>query len=333
MTSHLQRRNFITLLGGAAAAWPLAARAQQAAMPVVGLVNGGLAESSAVFGAAFRRGLEQAGYTEGGNVSVEYHWLDGQFHLLPAVIADLVSRRVAVIATPVSMAAALAAKAATSTIPIVFALSQDPVKFGLVDSLPRPGGNATGMNFLNRQLDAKRLELLHQLVPKAVRIALLVNPANAALNTETSTQNVQEGARALSLQVHVLKASTSDEIDTAFTAIVRDGLDAVFVAPDAFFVGRRVQIATLAAHYGLPVTYPDRENVLAGGLMSYGSDLSDAFHHVGMYSGRILKGVKPADMPVVQSAKVVFAINLKTARLLRIEVPRRLLVFATELIE
>jgi putative ABC transport system substrate-binding protein len=328
----IRRREFITVVGGAAA-WPFSARAQQPALPLIGLVNGGSTDSSAGFTAAFRKGLGETGYAEDQNVMVEYHWLDGQFHRVPALMADLVRRRVAVIVTPVSMAAALGAKAATQTIPIVFGLSQNPVNFGLVASLARPGGNVTGINFLNREVDAKRLELLHQLVPMAVHVALLINPANAPANAETTRRNVQEASRAMGLQLHVIHASTGQEIDAAFATLVSERVDALFIAPDAFLLGRRVQITTLAARYRIPAAYPDRENVKAGGLMSYGSDLADTFYQVGVYTGRILNGAKPADLPVMQSTKIVFAINLKTAGLLNIAVPRIHLALADELID
>ena len=333
MTIDIGRRAFVAAVGGAAAGWPLTARAQQLNLPVVGLVNGGSAESSTTFAAAFRKGLGDTGYVEGRNVTVEYHWMDGQFQRMPALMADLVRRRVAVITTPVSMAAALAAKAETTTIPIVFGLSQDPVRFGLVASFPRPGGNATGINFLNREVDAKRLELLHYLVPKAVHVALLINSANAPTNGETTTRNVQEAARGLGLQLHVIRASTDHEIDAVLATFVRDRLDALFVAPDAYFAGRRVQIVTWAARNRIPVAYPDLANVRAGGLMSYGSDLADTFYKVGVYTGKILTGTRPADLPVVQSTKLVFAINMKAARQLGIDVPKTLLALADEVIE
>jgi ABC-type uncharacterized transport system substrate-binding protein len=328
----IKRREFITLLGGVAA-WPLAVRAQGSRLPIVALINGASADSSADFAAAFRKGLGETGYDEARNVTLKYHWLNGEFDGLPGLMADLVHRRVAVIATPVSMAAALAAKAATTTIPIVFGLSQNPVKLGLVASFPRPSGNATGINFLSREVDAKRLELLHQLVPKAVHIALLLNPANAQTNAETTAQNVQEAARALGLQIHVIHASTSAEIDAAFATIARERLDALFVAPDAFFVSRRVQTATLAARNRIPTAYADRKNVEAGGLMSYGTDLAEVFHQVGLYAGKILNGTRPAELPVDEATKFVFAINLKTAQLLDINVSRVLLALADDLIQ
>jgi putative ABC transport system substrate-binding protein len=248
-------------------------------------------------------------------------------------MADLVRRRVAVIATPVSMAATLAAKAATATIPIVFGLSQDPVRFGLVASFPRPGANATGVNFMNREMDAKRLEFLHKLVPKAVHIALLINPADTSTNTEFTIQSLQKASRDLGLKIHVIHVRSSDEIDSAFATLAHERLDALFVPASTFFVERSAQLATLAARDRIPASYPLRQMVEAGGLMSYGSDIVDVFYHVGVYGGRILNGANPAEMPVVQPTKFVFAINLKAARLLGIAVPRYLLAYADVLIE
>jgi putative ABC transport system substrate-binding protein len=327
----MKRREFITLIGGAAAAWPLAARAQQAAMPIVGFVEGRSAEASVRQAAAFRKALSETGYVEGQNVMVEYHWLDGQYDRLPALMADLVRRRVAVIVA-FSNAPALAAKAATTTIPIVFGVGQDPVKMGLVASLARPGGNATGINFFNQEAVAKRLGLLHDLVPKAVRIAVLVNPANASA-TEATLRELPEAARALGLQTAVVKASTSREIEAAFSTLVPHRADALFVAPDSFFTGRPVQFATLAAHHRVPAAYTQRAFVEAGGLMSYGTDITDMWRQVGVYTGQILKGVKPADLPVAQSTKFEFVINLQTARALGLEVPNSIQLLADELIE
>src|SRR6516165_4479716 len=312
--NRLKRREFITLLSGAAA-WPLTARAQQPVMPIVGLVSPRSPEDSVRLGAAFRKALNETGYFEGQNVMVEYHWLEGQFNRLPALMADLVRRRVPVIATPAFTAAAPAAKAATTTIPIVFGVAEDPVKLGLVASLARPGGNATGINFLAIELTAKRLGLLHDLVPKAVRIAVLINPASAP-TAETTLRETSEAAHGLGLQIQILNASTSREIEAAFATLVRERPDALFIAPDGFFTSRRVQFATLAAHHRVPAAYFSREFVEVGGLMSYGSDISDVYRQVGVYTGQILKGAKPADLPVVQSTKFEFVINMQTAKAL-----------------
>jgi len=329
----MTRRDFIAGVGGAAAAiWPIAAHAQQP-MPVVGFVNGSSpAGVSAENLGAFRRGLGETGYVEGRNVAVEYHWLAGQYDRLPALMADLVRRRVAVIATPGDTDATLAAKAETATLPIVFGVNEDPVRIGLVASLDRPGGNATGVNFFLQEVVAKRLGLLHGLVPKAARIAVLINPANAT-SAMITLREVQEAARAAGLQIQVLHASTSREIDAAFDTLARERPDALFVAPDAFFYSRRVQFAILAAHHTIPAAYPDRAFVAAGGLMSYGTDVADVFHQVGLYTGNVLKGVKPADLPVVQSTKFEFFINMQTARTLGIEVPPTLLALADEVLE
>jgi putative ABC transport system substrate-binding protein len=325
----MRRREFITLLGGSAVAWPLAARAQQPALPVVGFIRDGSADTNARFSAAFRKGLNETGYVEGQNVTVEYHWLGVQRDGLPALLADLVRRQVAVIATPGNVPA-IAAKAATATIPIVFGVGDDPVRLGLVASLARPGGNATGINFFVTEVSAKRLRLLHDLVPKAVRIAVLVNPTNDA---ETTLREVQEAAHTIGLQIQVLNARTIGEIDAAFATLAHERPDALFVAGDAFFLDRRVQFATLTARDRIPATYSVRELVAAGGLMSYGPDLADVFHHVGVYTGRILKGAKPADLPVVQSTKLEFVLNLQTARALGIEVPPGVLSITDEVIE
>jgi len=325
------RRQFISAFGGAAATWPLASRAQQPAMPVVGFIRDGSADANARLAVAFRKGLNETGYVEGQNVTVEYHWLEGQHDRLPALLADLVRRQVAVIATHGNVPT-LAAKAATTTVPIVFGVGEDPVRLGVVASLARPGGNATGMNFFNGEVTAKRLRLLHDLVPKAVRIAVLVNPANAS-NTESVLRDVQEAASAIGLQIQILNASTIGEIDAAFATLARERRDALFVAGDAFFTGRAVQFATLTARDRIPATYAVRELAAAGGLMSYGTDLADVSHQIGIYTGKILKGAKPADLPVVQSTKFEFVINLQTARALGIEVPQGLLLIADEVIE
>jgi putative ABC transport system substrate-binding protein len=278
----MRRRDFIAGLGGAAA-WPVVVRAQQAAMPMVGFIDGTSGDTSPDRVRAFRKGLGETGFVEGRNVTVEYHWLEGQFDRLPALMADLVRRRVAVIATP-GQAPALAAKAATATIPIVFGVAEDPVKLGLVASLARPGGNATGANFFAQELVAKRLALLHELVPKAVRVALLVNPANIT-NAEVTSREVQEAARAIGLDLQIFNASTIGEIDAAFAALQRERPDALFVFPSGFFVSRRVQIVTLAARARIATTYSGREFVAAGGLMSYGTDLDDRYRQIGVYTG------------------------------------------------
>jgi putative ABC transport system substrate-binding protein len=325
----MRRREFITLLGGATVVWPLAARTQPA-MPAVAFVDGGSLDASAVRAVAFRKGLNETGYVEGQNVKVEYHWLEGRYDSGPALMADLVRRQVAVIATPITVTA-LAAKAATATIPIVFAVGEDPVQLGLVASLARPGGNATGINIFTKEVVAKRLRLLHDLVPKAIRIAVLVNPALPA--TKSVLQDVHEAARTIGLQIQILNASTIGEIDAAFATLARERPDALFVAPDTFYTSRRVQFATLTARDRIPAAYAVRELVEAGGLMSYGTDVADMFHQVGVYTGRILKGAKPADLPVLQSTKFEFVLNLQTARALGIEVPPGVLSIADEVIE
>jgi putative ABC transport system substrate-binding protein len=325
----MRRREFIGLLGGAAAAWPLAARAQQPAVPVIGFLDGGSADGSARYVAAFRKGLNETGYVEGQNVTVEYHWLVGQFDRLPALAGDLVRRRVAVIVTP-SNGPAVAAKAATAIIPIVFGVGDDPVKLGLVASLARPGGNATGINTFVGEVVAKRLRLLHDLVPKAVRVAVLVNPANI---TNAILQELQEAAPTIGLQIQILNASTIGGIDAAFAALSRERPDALFVAPDVFFNSRRVQFATLAAVHRIPTAYSNRDFVAAGGLMSYGTDIADMYRQLGAYAGGILRGAKPADLPVVQPTKFEFVINLQTARALDIEVPPGVPAIADEVIE
>ena len=326
----MRRRSFITLLGGAAAG-PLAARAQQQAMPVVSFVRSRSLDGSARHAAAFTKGLSEIGYVDGQNVVVEYHWLSGQNDRLPALLADLARRRVAVIATA-GDPPTLAAKAATATIPIAFGFSGDPVGHRLVASLARPGGNATGINFFASEVVAKRLGLLRELAPKADHVVVLVNPTNAP-STESTLRDVQEAARAIGLQIQVLNASTSREIEAAFATIAHNRADALFVAPDGFFNARRVQLATLAAHNRLPAAYPTREVVEIGGLMGYGTDTFDMFRQVGVYTGQILKGAKPADLPVLQSTKFEFVINMQTARLLGIEVPNSIQLLADEIIE
>jgi len=331
MTVTIGRRELLAALGGAAAAWPLAARAQQPAMPVIGFVDGGALDASAARAAAFRKGLNETGYVEGQNVTVDYHRLEGRYDSVPALMADLVRRQVAVIATPIT-ATALAAKAATATIPIVFGAGEDPVQLGLVASLARPGGNATGINIFVQEVVAKRLRLLHDLLPKAARVAVLVNPANAS-SVEATLRGVQEAAPLIGLQTQILNATTIGEIDAAFVMLAQEHPDALFVAPDTFFTSRRVQFATLTARDRIPASYAVRELVAAGGLMSYGTDVADMFRQVGVYAGRILKGAKPADLPVLQLSKFEFVINLQTARALGIEVPPAVLSIADEVIE
>jgi len=331
MTVTIGRRELLAALGGTAAAWPLAARAQQPAMPVIGFVDGGALDASAARAAAFRKGLNETGYVEGQNVTVDYHRLEGRYDSVPALMADLVRRQVAVIATPIT-ATALAAKAATATIPIVFGAGEDPVQLGLVASLARPGGNATGINIFVQEVVAKRLRLLHDLLPKAARVAVLVNPANAS-SVEATLRGVQEAAPLIGLQTQILNATTIGEIDAAFVMLAQEHPDALFVAPDTFFTSRRVQFATLTARDRIPASYAVRELVAAGGLMSYGTDVADMFRQVGVYAGRILKGAKPADLPVLQLSKFEFVINLQTARALGIEVPPAVLSIADEVIE
>ena len=330
MASYIGRREFITLLVGAAA-WPLATRAQQSAIPVIGLLDTGSVDSNSGFVRPFREGLGQVGYFEGQNVAIEYRWAEGQYDRLPQLAADLVQRKVSVIAIPSSTPASVAAKNATTTIPIVFGVAEDPVRLGLVTSLGRPGGNATGINFLVRELDKKRLGLLHELVPTASRIALLANPTD--LRVTSYIEEVEAAARAIGLQIHVFNASATDDIDVAFTAILRERMHALFTIPDAYFGTRRVQLAILAARHALPTAYPLRYYVEAGGLMSYGTSLADAQRHVGIYTGRVLKGEKPADLPVTQPTKFELVINRSTAKALDLELPPTLLARADEVIE
>jgi len=328
----MRRRDFIRGFIGATTAWPLAARGQRPAIPVVGVVSGRSRLAEERSAVAFHKGLGETGYVDGQNVTVEYHFVEGRYDRLPAVMADLVRRQVAVIATTGNNATALAAKAATAQIPIVFAVGQDPVKLALVASIARPGGNATGINDFLSEVDAKRLRLLHDMVPKAARIAALINPANAA-SAEGALQGTQEAAAAIGLQIQILNATTVGEIDAAFASFAKDHPDALFVAADAFFATRVTQFITLTARDRIPAAYSLRDYVLAGGLMSYGADLAEITHQVGVYTGKILKGAKPADLPVLQSTKFNFALNMQTARALGIEVPSGVLSIADEVIE
>ena len=295
----MRRRAFITLLGGTAAAWPLAARAQQSALPVIGFLHPSSPEAAASRLPAFRQGLREAGFVESENVAIQYGWVDGQMDRLPALAGDLIRRGAAVIVSPGGTAAALAAKAATTTIPIVFLVGEDPVGLGLVASLARPGSNMTGINFFTVELAAKRLEFLRELVPAVTRVAVLVD--STAGNAEATAKEVETAARSMGLQIQVLKTGTGREVDMAFESYVRERSDAVFVGSGPFFIDRRVQLALLAAHHSVPATYQDRLNAEAGGLMSYGASLTDAYRQVGTYAGRILKGTRAADLPVMQS--------------------------------
>ena len=330
MASHIGRRKFLASLGGAAA-WPLAARAQQPAMPAVGFLDPRSADAMTERLRAFRQGLKEAGFVEGDNVAIEYRWAEGQYDRLPALAAELVRRQVAVIVangTP----SALVAKPATATIPIVFSASDDPVKLGLVSSLARPGGNLTGVYFFGAEVVSKRLELLRELVPGIGRLAVLVNPSNATLS-EITVRGVEAAARRMGVQVQVFNAGISREIDAAFANLVRERSDAVFVGGDAFLTSRRVQLATLAARYMIPSSFSQREITEVGGLMSYAANVRDTYRQAGVYAGRILKGAKPADLPVMQTSKFEFIINLQTARALGIDVPPTLLATADEVIE
>jgi putative tryptophan/tyrosine transport system substrate-binding protein len=326
----MRRREFITLLGGAAAAWPLAARGQQATIPVIGFLNSQSPDAIADRVRGFRRGLKDAGYVEGENIAIEFRWAEARLDRLPALAAELARRQVVVIVAA-NTASALAAKVATTTIPIVFNVAEDPVKLGLVASLSRPGGNLTGINFFSGELAAKRLELLRELLPGVTRVAALVNPTGPT--AETALRDIDPAAHAMGMQIKVLKASTSGEINAVFATFVRDRPDALFVSPDSVFTARRVQLAHLTTRHGIPATYASREYAEVGGLMSYGSNQSDNYRQVGGYVGRILKGAKPADLPVVQSSKFELVINAETARTLGLTVPPSLLATADEVIE
>jgi putative ABC transport system substrate-binding protein len=329
----MKRREFITLLGGATIAWPLAARAQaqQVAMPVIGFLHPGSPEANAKFTAGFRKGLSETGYVEGRNVAIEYRWAHGENGRLPELAADLISRPVSVIATPGSVAAAVAAKAATTTIPIVFMIGVDPVQAGLVVSLSRPGGNVTGTTSMNAGLMAKQLGLLHQLLNRDTRFAFLVNPNNP--QSRSVVTDVQATASAMGQQLEILTATTNRDIRPAFDVAVRKRTDALLIQADPLFANRPVQLATLAARHAMPAIFTLREFAEAGGLMSYGSNLTDLFRLTGIYTGRVLKGEKPADLPIQQATKFEFVINLQTADALGLEIPPTLLAVADEVIE
>ena len=328
----MKRREFVTLLGGAAVAWPHAARAQRRALPVIGFLNAASPDGYTERLRAFRQGLKDSEYVEGDNVAIEYRWAEGQLDRLPALAADLVRRQVAVIAAPGSGSLALAAKAATTTIPVIFLVGEDPVRLGLVASLARPGGNLTGVNLFNHEIAAKRLNLLRELVPTAVRVTVLVNPASGAA-AETTEKDVDAAARALRLRMQVQKVSTRREIDAAFATFADERPDVLFVDGDLFFNSRRVQLVHLASHHRVPAVYSSRAYPDAGGLMSYGTNVADAYRQAGVYTGRILKGAKPSDLPVVQASKFEMVINHQTARMLGLTVPPSLLATADEVIE
>jgi putative ABC transport system substrate-binding protein len=327
----MRRRDFVQGIVGLVTAWPLAASAQQPAMPVIGYLGSTTSTERPERLRAFRRGLGEAGLTEGQNVAIEYRWAEGHYDRFPELALDLVRQRVAVIASPGNEPATRAAISATTSIPIVFAIPDDPVKLGLVASLNRPGGNATGINFLIDELVQKRLALLRELLPGAARVAVLSNPTEPSAGS--LAENVQRAARGLGLQIRMIDASTSQQIDDAFVTLGHDRPDALFVGPDVFFNTRKVQIAILAAHYGLPTSFSVRDYVEVGGLMSYGTDINDAYRQVGVYAGRILKGEKPANLPVLQATKFELVINTQTARMLGVAVPPTLLARADEVIE
>jgi putative ABC transport system substrate-binding protein len=327
----MRRREFIVLLGSASMVWPVAARAQQPTVPVVGVLDPRLPGNVQDLLRVFRQGLKDTGYVEGENVALEYRWAENQVDRLPTLAAELVRRRVAVIAA-ISPAAAVAAKAATTTLPIVFLVNEDPVRRGLVASLAHPGGNLTGINILTVEVAAKRLDLLRELMPSATLVGVLVNPVNATV-TETTLSEVAAAARPMGLQIKVVNASTSGEIEAAFASFMREPPDVLFVAADPYFYSRRVQFAVLAARHAMPTTYSQRDFAEAGGLMSYGTNIADAYRQIGVYAGRILKGATPADLPVVQASKFELVINLATARALGLTVPPTLLARADEVIE
>jgi putative tryptophan/tyrosine transport system substrate-binding protein len=327
----LHRREFITWVGGAAAAWPLAAYAQQPAMPVIGYLYAGSPEATATFVAAFGKGLSEAGYIEGRNVAIEYRWARNDMDRLPELVGDLVRRRVTAIVTPGSIPAARAAKVATESIPIVFSTGGDPVQAGLVSSLNRPGGNVTGILSMNVELMAKRLGLMHELVPGAARFAVLVNPDSLA--AESMITDLRAAASAIGQQVEILAARSNADIDAGYASLALKRIDALLVTPDPWFISRRVQLITQAMRHGVPAIFPFRADAEAGALASYGSNTLDEFRQLGIYAGRVLKGEKPADLPVMQATKFEFVINLQTARVLGLEIPPTLLARADEVIE
>jgi putative ABC transport system substrate-binding protein len=327
----MERRDFITVLGGAAA-WPLAARAQQVPTPVIGYLYGGTSDASSYLVAAFRKGLSEMGYVEGKTVTVEYRFADNASDRLPQLAADLVRRRVALIATPLSTPSALAAKAATTTIPIIFATAADPVRIGLVASLNRPGGNATGISNVNVELMPKRLGLLHELLPGAGHFGVLINPDNPFL-AESIIAEIRGAATAIDRQIEVFTARNNREIDTAFAALVQSGIDAFLSSPDALFDNRRVQLTTLAMYHRMPTIYAIRQYAEVGGLMSYGTSDTDLVRQIGIYAGRVLKGERPDELPVMRPTKFEFVINMQTARTLGLAVPPNLLALADEVIE
>jgi putative ABC transport system substrate-binding protein len=332
MTVTIGRRELLAALGGAAAVWPLAARAQQPAIPSVGFLYPGVPELSAGIVAAFRKGLSETGFNDGRNVTIEFRFAYNDNARLPELAADLVRRRVAVIVTPGSTPAALAAKTATSTIPVVFSIGPDPVEIGLVASLNRPGGNVTGISSMTAQLGAKRLAILHELLPTATRFAMLVNPNSPAV-TQATIKDVQEAAASIGRDIDILAAATPREIDSAFAVVRQKQIDGLLINPDPLLDNRRVQLVTLAAHQRLPTIYSFREYVEVGGLMSYGSSATDRDRQVGLYAGRVLKGEAPANLPVMRAAKFEFVINLQTVRALGLDVPETLLARADEVIE
>jgi putative tryptophan/tyrosine transport system substrate-binding protein len=327
----MKRREFITLIGGAVVARPLSTRAQQPAMPVIGVINAGSPDAQSARMRAFRQGLKDTGHLDGENVTIEYRWGENQIDRLPALVTELIRRQVAVIVATGGSVPALAAKAGTTTIPIVFTVPEDPVRLGLVASLARPSGNATGINFFSTELLAKRLELLRELVPASRHVAVLVDPADP--DAETVLRDVDTAARAMRLQIQILNVSTSRDIDATFATFARERPDAVFVSGGPLFISRRVQLVLLAARHAVPASYGSREYAEIGGLMSYGTSLTDAYRQVGVYAGRILKGAKPADLPVMQATKFELVINHAAARALGLEVPPTLLARADEVIE